>query len=90
MISLDTDEVEFSRQRHKILIDQGFQHEIMMAKDYNLSGMKIQPLDEKDHLVYILSEHEEGDQLLSRGTLLDKRPKTKLALRVLDEEEYYY
>lgn len=26
LISLETDEVEFSRQRHKILIDQGFQH----------------------------------------------------------------
>jgi superfamily II DNA or RNA helicase len=54
LISLDTDEVLFSRQRHKILIDQGFQHEIKLAADYNLPP-KLVPLDEKDHLVFVLS-----------------------------------
>lgn len=77
LISLETDEVEFSRQRHKILIDQGFQHEIKMGRDYDLSGMRLHPLDEKEHLVFVLSEHEEGDQVLNRGTLLDKRAATK-------------
>lgn len=31
LVSLDTDEVSFCKQRQKILIDQGFQHEIKMG-----------------------------------------------------------
>jgi DNA excision repair protein ERCC-3 len=47
LVSLDTDETAFCRQRQKILIDQGFQHEIKMANELDFTGMKVQPLDEK-------------------------------------------
>lgn len=51
--------------------------------------MRLQELDEKDHLVFVLSEHEEGDTLLNRGTLLDRRPPTTLAQKGAREEADY-
>lgn len=91
LVSLDTDEVSFCKQRQKILIDQGFQHEIKMGSQLDYSGMKLHDLDEKEHLLYVLSQHQEGDIMLSRGHLNDQREGTRVIERGLGiDNDYCY
>lgn len=60
-----------------------------MANELNVSGMKIQPLDENQHLVYVLSEHEDGDALLNKGSLMNKRIQTRIVQKNMSEDEDY-
>ena len=60
------------------MIDQGFQHEIKMASELDYSGLRIQGLDHKDHLLYVLSEHQEGGSLLDHAPLYQNRKATAL------------
>lgn len=91
LVSTNTDQAEFCRQRQKILIDQGFQHEIKLSDQLNYTGLKIIDLDEKQHLVYVLSEHEEGNLFINRGQLFDNRRTTQIKEGNMEEyNDYYY
>ena len=46
LASNGTKELEYGRLRQKILADQGFPFEVVLAEDLNYSGIKIKELDE--------------------------------------------
>ena len=48
--------------RQKCLVDQGFPYEIILGEDLNYKGIKIHELDEKEYLIKLLVEHEEGNK----------------------------
>lgn len=46
--------------RQKCLVDQGFPYEILLAEELDYKGIKVHELDEKEYLIKLLVEHEEG------------------------------
>ena len=60
LVSMGTKEVMFSRMRQKCLVDQGFPYEIALPNDLNYKGIKLHELDQKEYLIKLLVEHEEG------------------------------
>lgn len=48
--------------RQKCLVDQGFPYEIILAEDLDYKGIKVHELDEKEYLIKLLVEHEEGSK----------------------------
>jgi hypothetical protein len=57
---MGTREVEYSRMRQKCLVDQGFPYEIVLGEELNYRGIHLHELDEKEYLIQLLVEHEEG------------------------------
>ena len=48
--------------RQKTLVDQGFPYEIVVEEDLNFKGIPLKELDEKEYLIKLLVEHEEGSR----------------------------
>lgn len=57
---MGTKEVIYNRSRQKCLVDQGFSYEIITSDDLDYKGVKIHEIDEKEYLIKLLVEHEEG------------------------------
>jgi hypothetical protein len=48
--------------RQKCLVDQGFPYEIVLGEELNYRGVHLHELDEKEYLIKLLVEHEEGSK----------------------------